>query len=55
MKTFFIGLSDKLLIVRETIEGFKFASHLQGTRPSRLAFDPQDDKRIYCATNGSGL
>lgn len=55
MKMFFLGMENKLLIVKETARCDEITSHLKGTHPSRLAFDPQNEKRVYCSTNGDGL
>ncbi len=55
VKTFFLGMKNELLIVKETGSGYEAISHLQGTHPSRLAFDLQNEKCIYCSTNGDGL
>lgn len=55
MKTFFLGMKHELLLIQETREGFTYTSYLKGTHPTRLAFDPQNENRIYCSTNGDGL
>lgn len=55
MKIFFVGLKGKLLIIKETADGYEFNEHLHETQPTRLAFDPENEHRIYCATNGDGL
>lgn len=55
MKTFFLGMKNELLIVKETGNGYEVSSYLKGTHPSRLAFDPHNKKCIYCSTNGDGL
>jgi len=55
MKTFFLGMESELVIVKETSDGYSSSSHLKGKRPNRLAFDPQNKERIYCATNNDGL
>lgn len=55
LKTFFIGLKDKLVIIKETASGYDFKEHLQEKQPTRLAFDPENEKRIYCSTRGDGL
>lgn len=55
MKKFFLGMEDELLIVEEKQVGYTSTSHLKGTQPIRLAYDPQNEMRIYCATYGHGL
>ena len=55
MKTFFLGLKNELLIAKETGGGYETTSHLKGTHPSRLAFDPNDDETLYCSTISDGL
>src|SRR5690625_6719619 len=55
MKTFFVGLKDKLITIKETANGYQFNESLHETNPTRLAFDPSNKQRIYCATNGDGL
>lgn len=55
MRFFYLGMEKELLIVKETARGYESTSHLKGTHPSRLAFDPQNEKRVYCSTNGDGL
>lgn len=55
MKTFFLGLKNELIIIKETADGYSSSSHLKGSHPNRLAFDPQNEERIYCATDGDGL
>lgn len=55
LKVFFIGLRDKLLIIKETNDGYAATAHLLETRTNRLAFDPANEDRIYAATFGEGL
>lgn len=55
MKTFFLGMENELLIVKETVDGYKSSSHLQGMRPTCLCFDPQTEHDIYCGTDNDGL
>ena len=55
MKTFFIGLKNKLVIIKETPNGYDFKEHLQEKQPTRLAFDQENEKRIYCSTKNDGL
>ena len=55
MKKFFVGLKNKLLIIDQTKETFEINEYLLEKQPTRLAFDPANADRIYCATNGDGL
>lgn len=51
MNTFYVGLTDGLLIIQETVTGFDVSRHLTGMKMSRLAIDLSDRKRIFVATN----
>lgn len=51
MRTFYIGLKDRLLIIKETEDGYELLTHLEKMKVKRLAIDPQNEKRIYVATN----
>lgn len=55
MKTFFLGMKNELLIVKEITDGYEASSQLKDTHPSRLAFDPENRGHVYCSTNGDGL
>lgn len=55
MKKIFLGMKNELVIVKETLDGYSSSSHLKGSHPNRLAFDPQNKERLYCATDGDGL
>ncbi|SDH74000.1 hypothetical protein SAMN05192534_11089 [Alteribacillus persepolensis] len=55
MKKFFLGMESELYIIEETAKGYVGTSHLEGTQPVRVAVDPQNQDRIYCATYGHGL
>jgi len=51
MKRFYIGMKDKLLTIAETEAGYDFSTALENLKVNRLAFDPQDERRIYAATD----
>lgn len=55
MRTFYLGMEEELLIIKQGHEGYSYTSHLQGMKPTRLAFDPQNKDCIYCSTFGNGL
>lgn len=55
MKKFFIGLEDKLLVIKTDDEEHSFSTHLKGKKINRIAFDPQNENYIYVATNDHGL
>ncbi len=55
MREFFLGMDDELLIVKETANGYRSFSHLEGMQPTRIAIDPQDKNIIYCGTQLDGL
>ncbi|GAA0371971.1 hypothetical protein GCM10008932_24110 [Alkalibacterium iburiense] len=55
MRFFYLGMKTELLIVKETANSYETTSHLKGMHPNRLAFDPQNEKCVYCTTNGDGL
>ena len=55
MKTFYIGLKDKLVLIKETISGYDFKECLYEKQPTRLAFDPLKPNLIYCSTRNDGL
>ncbi|MBE5102330.1 WD40/YVTN/BNR-like repeat-containing protein [Priestia aryabhattai] len=55
MRKFFLGMEEELLLIEETSNGYKTSTHLKGTQPIRIAVDPQNNYRIYCATYGHGL
>lgn len=51
MKNFYIAMKDKLLIIKETSNGYDFTTALTDLKVNRLAFDPKDERRIYVATD----
>lgn len=55
MKTFYIGLKDKLVLIKETTTGYDFKECLHEKQPTRLAFDPLNQNRLYCSTRDDGL
>ncbi|MDN6344586.1 MAG: hypothetical protein L0J87_07290 [Tetragenococcus koreensis] len=55
MKEFFLGMDEELLIAKETPNGYTTFSRLNGLQPTRLAFDPQNERVIYCGTSNNGL
>lgn len=55
MRTFFVGLENKLAIIKEETKGYSVATHLVGKKINRLAVDPQNKARMYAATNNDGL
>src|SRR5699024_5506305 len=55
MKTFYIGLNDKLVLIKETTTGYDFKECLHEKQPTRLAFDPLNQNRLYCSTRDDGL
>src|SRR5699024_4756567 len=50
MKTFYIGLKDKLVLIKETTTGYDFKECLFEKQPTRLAFDSLNHNRLYCST-----
>ncbi|UOQ44172.1 glycosyl hydrolase [Halobacillus salinarum] len=55
MRKFFLGMQDELFIIEETDQGYNQYSRLEGTEPIRIAVDPGNKNRVYCATYGHGL
>lgn len=55
MRTFFVGLADKLVIIKEETERYSAKAHLTGKKINQLAVDPQNEKQIYAATGDHGL
>lgn len=55
MKIFFVGLENKLVVIKEKTDGYSVATHLVGKKINRLAVDPQNEARIYAATSEHGL
>ena len=55
MKTFFVGLEKKLVVIKEKVGKYTVATHLVGKKINRLAVDPQNKARIYAATSNHGL
>lgn len=55
MRTFFVGLENKLVVITEQTEGYSVISHLVGKKINRLAVDPQNRARMYAATSEHGL
>lgn len=55
MKKIFVGLENKLLVIKETIEGYSVTTQLAGKKINRLAVDPQNEERLYAATSNHGL
>lgn len=51
MKKFYIGLKDKFMTIKETANGYKFTTHLEGLKANRLAIDPRNEARLYVATD----
>ena len=54
MKKYYIGLKNKVWIISETEDSYTFTSVLEGQKANQIAFDPENQKRIYVATD-SGL
>ncbi len=55
MRTFFVGLENKLVEIKEITEDYSVATHLVGKKINRLAVDPQNRAMIYAATSEHGL
>lgn len=55
MRTFFIGLENKLLIIKEHAQGYSKKTRLVGKKINRLAADSQNKGWIYAATSSHGL
>ena len=51
----YIGLADKLLMIQKEKDQQKVLEYLQGKKITALAFDPQNDLRIYAGTENHGL
>jgi photosystem II stability/assembly factor-like uncharacterized protein len=49
-----VGMQDSLLVLEST-NGYKIHECLKGTNPQKIAFDPRNPDRAYCATFGDGL
>jgi len=49
-----VGNQNSVLVL-ESSNGYKIHESLKGTRPQRIAFDPQNSDRAYCGTFGDGL
>jgi photosystem II stability/assembly factor-like uncharacterized protein len=54
MTTLMVGMQDSLLVLEST-SGYKIHECLKGTNPQKIAFDPRNPDRAYCATFGDGL
>lgn len=55
MKTFFIGLKNKLVIIKGNEDGYEAKESLHETNPTRIDIDPANKQRVYWATNGDDL
>lgn len=55
MKKFFIGLADKLLIIKTDDTEHSFSTHLEGKKINQIAIHPQNENYIFAATNNDGL
>lgn len=51
----YIGLADRLLMIQKEKGQQTILEYLQGKKITALAFDPQDDLRIYAGTENHGL
>jgi photosystem II stability/assembly factor-like uncharacterized protein len=54
MTTLMVGMQNSLLVLEST-SGYKIHECLKGTNPQKIAFDPRNPDRAYCATFGDGL
>lgn len=55
MKTFLVGLANKLVIIKEKNAGYSATAHLIGKKINQLAIDPQNKNKLYAATGEHGL
>lgn len=55
VKTFFVGLADKLLIIKEQKNEYIISTQLTGKKINRLAVVPQNPMQLYAATAAHGL
>lgn len=55
MRTYLLGMEKDLVSVKESAAGYVSTVHLKGTAPTRVAYDPQNKKRLYCSTKKAGL
>lgn len=55
MRTFLIGLENKLLMIKESVEGYSAQTRLAEKKINRLAVDPQNQAWMYAATSSHGL
>ena len=55
MTSVMVGMQDSLLVLESTNKGNKIHECLKGTNPQKIAFDPRNPDRAYCATFGDGL
>lgn len=55
MRTYLLGMEKDLVSVKESGAGYVSAVQLKGTAPTRIAYDPQNKKRLYCSTKKAGL
>lgn len=55
MTTLMVGMQDSLLVLESTNNEYKIHECLKGTNPQKIAFDPRNQDRAYCATFGDGL
>lgn len=51
MKTFYIGMKDRLLILKEENREYTANVKLEGYKINRIAFDPKNKDRIYVGTD----
>lgn len=51
MKTFYVGLDNQLLMIKEKEHTYELISHLEKYKVNRLVFDPQNTGWLYVATN----
>jgi hypothetical protein len=54
MTSLMVGMQDSLLVLEST-NGYKIHECLKGTNPQKIAFDPRNPDRAYCATFGDDL
>lgn len=54
MTTLMVGIQNSLLVLEST-NGYKIHECLKETNPQKIAIDPRNPDRAYCATFGDGL
>lgn len=51
MKSFFMGMQEQLLVIREEEEGYRFSTPLKSIKSNQLAVHPENTDKLYLASD----